>query len=265
MSQALADAVDRLYAAPLEDFVALRKSLAAELKSAGDVAGSSEVLALKKPSRTAWALNQLARRQPEALRAAVEAHSAATKAQSRADAEAMRETARAFRDRLGDITRQCEQILAQVGAHLDAAQARRLGETVRAAIGGDRILREQLFSGRLSDDIAVENPFGSDEASGTRGGAVRSDKQRGHAAAKAREREQEAQKAQAARARAMEEAQRQVKILEEEARQARATARQAETNASRAQAAADRARVALAEVEKRLDSARKLLSAASLK
>jgi hypothetical protein len=173
------------------------------------------------------------------------------------DAEAMRGTARAFRDRLSDVARHCEQILAQAGARLNPAQTRRLGETVRAAIGGDRTLRERLLSGRLTEDIAIENPFGDVEASPTGGAGAPRAKQAQLSAAKARERE--AEKARAARASAIEEAKRQVNILEEEARQARATARQTEASASRAQAEADRARVALAAVEDRLAKARQAL------
>ena len=53
------EAVRELYQAPLERFVAERKRLAGELRAAGDKAAASELLAKKRPSISAWAVNQL--------------------------------------------------------------------------------------------------------------------------------------------------------------------------------------------------------------
>jgi hypothetical protein len=53
------EALDELYGAPLEEFVAERKRLAKEL--AGDEAAA--FAKLRKPSTAAWTLNQLARRE----------------------------------------------------------------------------------------------------------------------------------------------------------------------------------------------------------
>ena len=59
--------VDRLYAVPLEDFVAERKRVAKELRAAGDRDAAAEVAKLPKPTPPAWALNQLAREEPDAV------------------------------------------------------------------------------------------------------------------------------------------------------------------------------------------------------
>lgn len=55
----LDDALDELYGAALEEFVAERKRLASKL--GGDEA--KEIARLRKPTAAAWALNQLARRE----------------------------------------------------------------------------------------------------------------------------------------------------------------------------------------------------------
>lgn len=57
--------LDTLYAAPLNDFVAVRKSLASELKKTGDAGGAQRVAALSKPNVAAWVTNQTVRRAPE--------------------------------------------------------------------------------------------------------------------------------------------------------------------------------------------------------
>jgi hypothetical protein len=53
------DAVARLYRAPFENFVVVRKELAAELKASGDKAGALRLAKLARPTIAAWAVNQL--------------------------------------------------------------------------------------------------------------------------------------------------------------------------------------------------------------
>jgi hypothetical protein len=64
---------DRLFAVPLEDFVTERKRLAKELRDGGDREAAAEVAKLPKPTPPAWALNQLAREEPEAIGAWLDA------------------------------------------------------------------------------------------------------------------------------------------------------------------------------------------------
>jgi hypothetical protein len=65
--------VDRLFSVPLEDFVAERKQVAKELREAGDREAAAEVAKLPKPTPPAWALNQLAREEPDAVGAWLDA------------------------------------------------------------------------------------------------------------------------------------------------------------------------------------------------
>jgi hypothetical protein len=256
-STSIDDALDRLYAAPLDAFVTLRRELAAGLRASGDVAGAGEVAAVKKPSRTAWALNQIARSHPEALHAAFDAHAAAAKAQSHGDAASMRETVRAFRDALGDVVKRSEDVATQAGVPLSAAQVRQLGETVRAAMGGES--RDRLLAGRLNEDVDVEDPFAGIEAGPGRRPAREPAPAASAESVASKAREREAQRAREAHERAVEEARRRVAVLEQEAKDARSTAREAEIAARRAQAEADRARRIATALDERLEEARKAL------
>lgn len=65
----LQSALAGLYAGPLADFIRVRDALAKELRSAGNRDAASSVKGLRKPSRTAWALNRVVHEQPEALSA----------------------------------------------------------------------------------------------------------------------------------------------------------------------------------------------------
>jgi hypothetical protein len=58
-----AERVDELYGLPLDEFTPARDALAKELRSGGDRVGAAWVKALRKPSATAWLVNQLARTQ----------------------------------------------------------------------------------------------------------------------------------------------------------------------------------------------------------
>src|SRR6266536_1742685 len=58
----LDEAIDELYGADLDDFVAERARLAKGLREEGDGAGAQTMAKLRKPSVAAWILNQLARR-----------------------------------------------------------------------------------------------------------------------------------------------------------------------------------------------------------
>src|SRR5205085_6874781 len=80
---AVAD-VGELYGLPLEEFTAARNALAKDLAKAGDKAMAAEVKRLAKPSKTAWALNQLARRQAEDVERLLEAGERLRAAQQRA-------------------------------------------------------------------------------------------------------------------------------------------------------------------------------------
>lgn len=60
-------AVDELYGAPLPDFVTTRTRLAARAKEQGASGLAREIPALRKPTVVAWLLNQVTRREPEAL------------------------------------------------------------------------------------------------------------------------------------------------------------------------------------------------------
>ncbi len=253
------DALDRLYAAPLDGFVALRKELAATLRAGGEVAGSAEVAAAKKPSRTAWALNQVARRHPQALHAVFDAHAAAARTHGDGDAEALRDTVRAYRDALAEVVKRSAEVAAEAGIILGATQARELSETVRAAIGGES--RELLLAGRLVAGVDVDDPFaGLEVGSGDRKPARRpaaTAREVTSAAVKAKEREAErAREAEEARERAAEEARRRIAALEAEAREARIAARQAEIAARRAEAEAERARRVATDLDERLAKAR---------
>ena len=290
----VAGALDGLYDAPFDEFVPRRRELAAKLRAGGDAAGARLVLAATKPSRTAWALNQVARRRPEVVKAALSARVKAAATQTTGEAEALRAAARAYRERLADVVQAAGDAVRDDGGELTVAQGRRISATVQAVAGDeDEGARERLLAGRLVADVDVDDPFAGLELGPAReprhAPALRDDlaarrtvaeaararaRDATHAHAKsrdvekagdlekarARERELEQQareREEEKRGRELEKARARVAGLEEEARAARTAAREAEVAASRAQADADRLRRAVEAVEKRLSEAKR--------
>ena len=64
---------DDLFGLRPEEFTSARNALAKRLKSEGESQEAARVAALRRPTATAWALNQLARRQPDLVEAVIDA------------------------------------------------------------------------------------------------------------------------------------------------------------------------------------------------
>ncbi|MDT4939891.1 MAG: hypothetical protein QOG80_3562, partial [Pseudonocardiales bacterium] len=63
---ALESATDELYGLDPDDFMARRHELASATRSAGDAAAAKQIGALRKPTRSAYAVNLLVRSVPDA-------------------------------------------------------------------------------------------------------------------------------------------------------------------------------------------------------
>ena len=124
------DAVASLFQAPLEQFVAERKRLAGELKTAGDKAGAARLAKLARPPISAWAVDQLwwhARAGFEAL-----FETAQRLRDGKLDATA------AHRDAIAKLRARAAQILSDAEHGATEATLRRITQTLSAlaASGG---------------------------------------------------------------------------------------------------------------------------------
>lgn len=144
--------LDRLYGLPLEEFTSARNALAGELQKAGRKDEAEEVRALKKPSVSAWAVNQLARQHPQEVAGLVKAGDALRKAQrdvlagkKGADVRAASRAQHELADELVDAAR---QILPEA----TQTTAQRISGTLRAA-STDPAAARLLRKGRLGEDV----------------------------------------------------------------------------------------------------------------
>ena len=127
---------DDLYALPLEEFTAARNALAKE---------QPEVKELKKPSRAAWTVNQLARERPKDVRALVEAGRKLRKAQ--AGGTDMAAATEEERKALESLLRAARQQGATTDAILGGVRS-----TLQAAAADDEAA-ERVLEGRLEKEL----------------------------------------------------------------------------------------------------------------
>jgi hypothetical protein len=139
-----------LYGLPLDEFIGARTELVRELKKQGKKAEAEEVGALRKPTVSAWVVNQLARRHPQEMKALVKAGDEMRKAQRTAVSgrgpQALRDATRAHRDRLEDLTSAARNELDAAGSTLQ-----RVAQTLRGA-SVDKEASKALLTGTLSAD-----------------------------------------------------------------------------------------------------------------
>jgi hypothetical protein len=147
--------IDRLYGLPLSEFTKTRNELARDLRKAGRKQDAEEVLSLKKPAATAWAVNQLARREPDKVAELIKAGDALRKAQrdvlggKEGD---VREATRRQHELADDLLDSARELLAEAGTRPTQAASQRIATTLRAA-SSDAAAAKMLRKGRLADDV----------------------------------------------------------------------------------------------------------------
>lgn len=228
--------LDELYALPLDRFTKARNDLARRLKQAHQEEASATVKALRKPNLVAWSANQLARSDPTAVEALLDAGERLREAQQRAlggkaSADEVNEAAADEREAVRALLALARSTL---GARAGAALLDRLARTLRAA-AVDEQARPLLRRGRLTDELEAVG-FGPLEA-------VTPVRRRGDEVARAARERVTSLRAEARRLtqeaaeaeRAAEDAARAADLLAEEAHEKRADAERAATELANAE------------------------------
>jgi hypothetical protein len=148
--------LDDLFGVPLDEFTARRNELAARLKTAGQPEAAEQVRGLRKPSVPVWAVNQLARRDPDAIARVVDAGRELRRAQEAAfgggGAEAVRGATTHEREAVRALTQAAERLLEDEGRKPTRSVVDRIGATLRAA-AVDPEAAGLLTRGRLTGEL----------------------------------------------------------------------------------------------------------------
>jgi hypothetical protein len=162
MSSALDDALDELYGVVPEEFVLVRSRLERELKAAGQGEAAAEIHRRRRPHLAAWACNQIAREQPDAVRDLFEATASVATAQqeamARGDGVALREATRARQELLDELTTLGLRRLAR-HAPKPAQYRDSIAATLDAATL-DPDAAGELRAGRLTQPLLAPAGFG---------------------------------------------------------------------------------------------------------
>jgi hypothetical protein len=151
--------IDELFALPLDEFTAARNALAKRLKQDGDGETAEAVRTLAKPTVAAWAVNQLARHDAEAVRSLLNVAARVRSAQERSlkgerAADELRAAQAEERDVIRQLTRGAEAVLREAGRPASGATLERVSSLLRSAAVAEPG-RTSLREGRLSGDVEV--------------------------------------------------------------------------------------------------------------
>ena len=142
----LDEAITELYTADPESFTARRGALVAQAREAGDAAVAKKIAGLRKPTRSAWLINQLVRSDPSVPGRLAELGDQLRTAQAALDGPKIRELSAARRRLVEDLARQAFRLAGQDAP--PAAMREDLTATFGAALA-DPAVTEQLAAGTL--------------------------------------------------------------------------------------------------------------------
>jgi hypothetical protein len=125
---------DELYAVAPEEFMPLRTQRAAEAKASGDRALAKEVAKLRKPTRSAWLVNLLAREAPEELESLLDLGDALRAAQQSLSGPDLRRLSGERHRAVDALARQAAAIGAEHGHTATEATRQEVAQTLQAAL-----------------------------------------------------------------------------------------------------------------------------------
>jgi hypothetical protein len=151
----LEEDLDRLYALEPAQFVAERDRLVRELRKLDQREEADQVKSLRKPSISAWTINQLARRERRDIDLLLDAGHRLREAQqgllAGEDRKSLDEARRTQRDALASLRQAARRILGEAGHGREATLDRMMGTLQAAAVLSEG--RELLARGRLTGDV----------------------------------------------------------------------------------------------------------------
>jgi hypothetical protein len=149
----LATAVTELYSADPDEFVGRRGDLAARARAAGETAAAKQIAALRKPTQSAWVVNQLARSAPGDVAELARLGGQLREAQLSTDGEAIRELSQRRRQLVDGLVRQA--LTASRQRSPSAALRDEVAATLSAAVADPQVA-DKLMAGTLERAVRRE-------------------------------------------------------------------------------------------------------------
>lgn len=144
----LETAANELYALPPDDFIGRRQQLVAEAREARDRQLATEIGRLRRPTRSAWLINLLARQEPEAVSTLLELGGALQDAQQRMAGDELRQLSAERRKTVDALARRAVELGSEHGYTVPEGAKQEVGQTLQTALG-DPEIADLLRAGRL--------------------------------------------------------------------------------------------------------------------
>ena len=134
----LDEAAGQLYAANPDEFMAARTALAKQAKEAGDKALAKQITALRKPTRSAWLVNLVARAEPDRVAELIELGAALQEAQQAMDGDTLRRLSRDRRTLIDALARRAGELGRDQGYPAPDGAVQEVSQSLQAALGRRR-------------------------------------------------------------------------------------------------------------------------------
>ncbi len=169
-------ATDQVYAATPEDFMAVRTALVAEARQAKDRELAKAIGALRKPTRSAWLINLLARSAADEVAGLLDLGAALREAQASLSGPELRRLSGERQKAVRALARRAASLAAEGGQRVTDGQLQEVSQHLQAALA-DPALAEDVRAGRVTQIVTFggfgpwEAGTGGDAAAGTGAGA----------------------------------------------------------------------------------------------
>jgi hypothetical protein len=145
-------AANELYALSPDDFIERRQQLVAEARQARERQLATEIGRLRRPTRSAWLINLLARHEPDALNALFELGAALQDAQQRMAGDELRQLSAERRKTVDELARRAVELGREHDYSAPDAATQEVGQTLQSALG-DREIADVLLAGCLTQAV----------------------------------------------------------------------------------------------------------------
>ena len=145
-------AANELYALSPDDFIERRQQLVAEARQAKDRELANQIGKLRRPTRTAWLINLLARHEAEPLNALFELGAALQDAQQRMAGDELRQLSAERRKAVDALAQRAVELGREHGYNAPDGAVQEVGQTLQSALG-DREIADVLRAGQLTQAV----------------------------------------------------------------------------------------------------------------
>jgi hypothetical protein len=148
----LETATNELYALSPDEFIERRQQLVAEARQARDRQLASQIGKLRRPTRSAWLINLLARQEPDEVTALLQLGTALQEAQQRMAGDELRQLSAERRKTVDALARRAVEIGREHDYTAPDGATQEVSQTLQSALG-DAEIAELVRGGRLTQAV----------------------------------------------------------------------------------------------------------------